>query len=322
MHVECVPSLARPRLAAGPAARAPMRWRCRRPRAAAAHEVASSELGLNPGENMAFEVRLAGVLAGEAQLAVGQIGDSRASARWWSVARRDRRRRRADQARRRRGDHRRSTSTPAARSRSRRIVEQGDKRTISLADVHRYGRRTSAIKSTDNAEPQRLKIDFGKIAGARRALGDGAAPRLERAAGHDAHGVRRRWPPAVAGRRHLRRRGDHRLGARQPARGAASTASRTARTATSRSRPTKPARTFEVWLSDDADRVPLKVTASTELGDIVMDLTEYNRNRTSPQWFRSVRARAQRGARARSSKRQFGADGNARSSAGGLAAPE
>ena len=32
-----------------------------------------------------------------------------------------------------------------------------------------------------------------------------------------------------------------------------------------------------VYLSDDADRVPLRVVAATELGDIVMDLTEYNR---------------------------------------------
>lgn len=35
----------------------------------------SSEVGLNPGETMAFEVRLGGVLAGEAQLAVGNIGE-------------------------------------------------------------------------------------------------------------------------------------------------------------------------------------------------------------------------------------------------------
>src|SRR5262249_15411600 len=40
---------------------------------------------------------------------------------------------------------------------------------------------------------------------------------------------------------------------------------------------TTPSRTFEVWLSDDADRVPLKMTASTELGDVAMELTEYNR---------------------------------------------
>src|SRR5262249_30715854 len=33
------------------------------------------EVGLNPGETMAFEVRLGGVLAGEAALAVGELGD-------------------------------------------------------------------------------------------------------------------------------------------------------------------------------------------------------------------------------------------------------
>src|SRR5258708_7132838 len=32
-------------------------------------------IGLNPGETMAFEVKLAGVLAGEAQLAVGEVGN-------------------------------------------------------------------------------------------------------------------------------------------------------------------------------------------------------------------------------------------------------
>ena len=40
----------------------------------------------------------------------------------------------------------------------------------------------------------------------------------------------------------------------------------------------RPTRTFTVWLSDDADRVPLKVAAKTELGDVVMNLTEYSRN--------------------------------------------
>ena len=39
----------------------------------------------------------------------------------------------------------------------------------------------------------------------------------------------------------------------------------------------KATRTFRVWLSDDADRVPLKCSAHTELGDIVMDLVEYAR---------------------------------------------
>ncbi|HEY0195593.1 MAG TPA: DUF3108 domain-containing protein, partial [Kofleriaceae bacterium] len=39
----------------------------------------------------------------------------------------------------------------------------------------------------------------------------------------------------------------------------------------------RPARTFSVWLSDDADRVPLRLTATTELGEITMDLTEYTK---------------------------------------------
>ena len=39
----------------------------------------------------------------------------------------------------------------------------------------------------------------------------------------------------------------------------------------------KPTRTFSVWLSDDADRVPLKMVGHTELGDVTMDLTEYSR---------------------------------------------
>jgi hypothetical protein len=39
----------------------------------------------------------------------------------------------------------------------------------------------------------------------------------------------------------------------------------------------KKPRTFSVWMSDDADRVPLKIVAYTELGDIVIDLTGYER---------------------------------------------
>jgi hypothetical protein len=39
----------------------------------------------------------------------------------------------------------------------------------------------------------------------------------------------------------------------------------------------RPPRTFTVWLSDDADRVPLRVAASTELGDVEIILTDYNR---------------------------------------------
>ncbi|MBP6630141.1 MAG: DUF3108 domain-containing protein [Kofleriaceae bacterium] len=41
--------------------------------------------------------------------------------------------------------------------------------------------------------------------------------------------------------------------------------------------PGRKPRTFTVWLSDDADRVPLRVSAGTELGDVVIELTDYQR---------------------------------------------
>jgi hypothetical protein len=40
---------------------------------------------------------------------------------------------------------------------------------------------------------------------------------------------------------------------------------------------TKKPRRFTVWVSDDADRVPLRVSASTELGDVIIELVDYRR---------------------------------------------
>jgi Protein of unknown function (DUF3108) len=39
----------------------------------------------------------------------------------------------------------------------------------------------------------------------------------------------------------------------------------------------RPPRTFSVWMSDDADRVPLRVSATTELGSVEIKLVEYQR---------------------------------------------
>jgi hypothetical protein len=44
-----------------------------------------------------------------------------------------------------------------------------------------------------------------------------------------------------------------------------------------RPEPGKKPRTFSVWMSDDADRVPLRVVGHTELGDIEIELTGYQR---------------------------------------------
>src|SRR5690349_693212 len=45
------------------------------PKAGPAAITVTNEVGLNPGETMAFEVRLGGMLAGEAALAVGEVGE-------------------------------------------------------------------------------------------------------------------------------------------------------------------------------------------------------------------------------------------------------
>jgi len=39
----------------------------------------------------------------------------------------------------------------------------------------------------------------------------------------------------------------------------------------------RPPRRFSVWMSNDADRVPLRVTAITELGDVEITLADYQR---------------------------------------------
>jgi hypothetical protein len=39
----------------------------------------------------------------------------------------------------------------------------------------------------------------------------------------------------------------------------------------------RPPRTFSVWVSDDADRVPLRIVAHTELGDVTIELVDYQR---------------------------------------------
>jgi hypothetical protein len=39
--------------------------------------------------------------------------------------------------------------------------------------------------------------------------------------------------------------------------------------------PTSDTRRFSIWLTDDADRVPVKLLAKTDYGDIVMELLAY-----------------------------------------------
>lgn len=236
---------------------------------------ANSELGLNPGETMAFEVSLGGIVAGEAQLAVGQLGDFEGkpaivvTSRAATVGAADLLKHVVDEA---------TSVIEVATGRPLKLdtnAETGDKQLTSHA-VFTATRVEATYKRSDDAHPRTFKIDSGK---------------QQVYEGHSAMAQLRGWRPSagttksifiVGGRRLWRvdvklvgyetvgsalgnRRAVHFEGASYKARGNLTIES------------DKPGRTFQVWLSDDADRVPLKVTASTELGDIALTLTDYQR---------------------------------------------
>ncbi len=235
----------------------------------------ASEVGLFPGETMTFEVRLGGILAGEAQLAVGEVGSANGHREIVVKSR-------AATA----GavgllKHVVDEATTAIDLDSGRpvqldtVVEMGDKRTAGSATF--VGSKvTVTYTRSDDDKPHKATLDFGA------------------AAVHDAHSAMaqiRGWRPPVGSLRSVYVIGGRRLwrvdisyvgtesigsalgnrravkftGKSYRAKGDLTLESLTA------------SRSFTVWLSDDADRVPLKVVAATELGNIEMALTEYSR---------------------------------------------
>jgi hypothetical protein len=236
---------------------------------------ATNEVGINPGETMAFEVRLGGVLAGEAALAVGEIGqfDGRKAVVVKSRA-----------------------NTAGAAALFKRIVDEATTvidletgRPMQLDTHVEQGSRTTkatakftgtiadvTYKRSDDPNPHTFKIDFGNNTV------------------HDTHSAMaqvRGWRPTpgttrsvyVVGGRRLWRVDVRYLGNETIGSAVGNRSSLKFEGASFRARPNftieadKPSRTFTVWLSDDGDRVPLRVLAHTELGDVTVDLTEYSR---------------------------------------------
>lgn len=235
----------------------------------------ADELGLRPGETMEFEVQLGGLLVGEAQLAVGEIGivdghravvvHSRAATAGAAALIK----KISDEA---------TTVIDVESGRPlslETVVEQNDKRIVASAKFTGNTAKVTYQRSDDKA-PKISALNFGTTTV------------------HDAHTAMaqlRGWKGTkgqtrtvfVVGGRRLWRvdvtyAGEETIGG---ALGNRRTIVFDGKSFRARSNmtleSTKPARTFKVWLSDDADRVPIKVTASTELGDIAMDLVEYNR---------------------------------------------
>jgi hypothetical protein len=236
---------------------------------------APGELGLDPGETMAFEVRLGGVLAGDAQLAVGQIGDH------------DGRREIVVKSRA-------ATAGVAALVKSisdetTTVIDADTGRplqldTTAVADgttttAHAEFTPAAAIvtfsKQGDD-KPHRYRVNF-----AGQTAYDTHSAMAQLRGWHAARGATR--TVYVVGGKRLWRvdvtfAGIESIGSAMGNRRAVRFEGSAYRARPNLSLESQTAtRTFTVWLTDDADRVPLKLVAKTELGAVTMDLTEYNR---------------------------------------------
>lgn len=236
----------------------------------------SDEVGLIPGETMAFEVRLGAIVAGDVQLAVGGPGATPGRRAVVVTS---------------------SAETSGAIRLVRPILDQttttidldsgrplavetrvvaGDKTTSAQATFSESSATVTYRRDSD-PKPRSFRVDYGK------------------AAVHDTHSAMaqvRGWKAApgearsvyvISGRKlwrvDVRMIGSETIGSPLGNRNTVHFAG-----AAYRARPgnlslanAKPSRTFDVWLSDDADRVPLKVTTTSELGNVTVALTDYSR---------------------------------------------
>ncbi|HTJ44333.1 MAG TPA: DUF3108 domain-containing protein [Kofleriaceae bacterium] len=244
-----------------------------------AHVRASSAerpvLGLQPGESMTFEVKVGGILAGEAALAVGQPGVI--------------------------DGHR------AIEVRSR-IATAG-----AFALLKKVSDEATTIIATDTATPIAMSSDVtmngidyhadvafkGPAIEVTSTRSDGKGVQHDRftfgaIVAHDTHSAMasmRGWDPTPGTHRTLWVMGGKRIWKSEVTFGGRETiGTQLGNRAAIRIDgfawrahndltvdDSKPPREFSVWLSDDADRVPLRVVAKTELGDLVIELTDYQR---------------------------------------------
>jgi hypothetical protein len=236
---------------------------------------ASNEIGLNPGESMAFEVRLGGVLAGEAALAVGEIGEVEGKR---AVVVKSRAATAGAAALIKKITDEATTVIDMDSGRPIQLdtlVEMGSKRTVATAKFTGTIADITYTRS-DDPKPHTYKINFGTNTV------------------HDTHSAMaqvRGWRPTpgttrsvfVVGGRRLWRVDVRYLGTETIGTALGNRSAIKFEGASFRARPNftietdKPMRTFTVWLSDDADRVPLRVTANTELGEVAVELTDYQR---------------------------------------------
>lgn len=238
--------------------------------------IVAQGIGINPGETMAYEVSLGGLLAGEAAFGVGQIGDWQGhkaiivTSRAVTAGAVDLVKHVVDEA---------TTVIDADSGRPLQLntyVELGGTKYKAEAVFH--GAKADITSQKEDEAPRTQHVDFSR---ANETVYDT----------HSAMGQIRGWRAApgtvksvfVVGGKRLWRVdmtyvGAETVGSELGNRKAIRLDGASFRARANKSLENqKPTRTFSVWLSDDGDRVPLKVVAHTELGDVTMTLTDYRR---------------------------------------------
>lgn len=231
-------------------------------------------LGFAPGEQLAFEVRLAGVLAGEAQFVAGQPGtvDGRRAIAVSSIIK--------------------SAGAFA-------LIKEVKDDVTSIIDLDRMRPLRTTSDVIFGPKRYHAETEFSDHGASIQFTPEGQATRslvfdFGDAVVHDAHSsmaLVRTWTAeagerialwVIGGRRLWRTEiwvvGTEVIGTRMGNQSAIRIDGTSVRSrADLTPEPNKPPRNFSVWLSDDADRVPLRFSAHTELGDIVIELVAYER---------------------------------------------
>jgi hypothetical protein len=233
------------------------------------------ELGFHAGETMAFEVELAGVLVGEAQLAAGEIGDFEGRR---AMVVRSRAATAGAAALVRKISDEATSTIDADTGRPIRVETFVDMKGKQVATKTKFTGSVAEVEVTRDSDP---KVSKMRIDGKTQILHDAHTAMAQIRGWHATMGASRTvW--VLGGRRvwrvDVKVVGEEAIQAHVGNRRALvieGIAFRARRDLTLESN--KPSRSFKVWLSNDADRVPLRVSAKTELGDIVMSLTDYAR---------------------------------------------
>lgn len=242
---------------------------------AAAPSASNGQLGLSPGEAMAFEVKLGGLEVGEAALAVGELGEYR-GARAITV--------------------RSKLSTTGAVRLVRPVDDEATTVIDATSGAPLHLRTHVLLGGQETFTEASFGADRAEVV-VQRAGGPPASPvtfRFGDARAHDAHSAMadlRGWRPGPGATRTVWLVGGRRLwridltyvGAQTVGTAQGNRAAVRLDGVGYRVRPnrevddSRPPRRFSVWMSDDADRVPLRVTAATEMGEVQIDLADYQR---------------------------------------------